>query len=98
MIQTAFDASDKIKDKRTQLNILSHLMQEVGELATEISIDANFLKRPAGPDGILGEAIDVIACALDIIKKAHPNIEPLYLKEIMAIKCGKWMEKNKEYL
>lgn len=53
---------------RHPLDVFSQLIEETGELATEINIQTGFRsdKQP-GKDGVIGEACDGIICQLDII-------------------------------
>ena len=64
---------------------------EVLELREEI--EKVKLGLPPGPDGIVGENIDVIACALDSIFEAAPDITDEQLAAIMFAKCNKWARK-----
>lgn len=90
MIKTVFETSAKIKDDRGCYDVLASLMSEVGELSTEIAIYEGHINRPVGKDGIIGEAIDVIACALDIIYLMDNNITKKEINEILRQKCEKW--------
>lgn len=78
---------DAIKDGRTQDNMLTYLKDEVDELTDEVA-------GAQGTDGITGEAIDVIACAVDLIRSDNPNDTITELEErmarYMATKCEKW--------
>ena len=90
LIDIVFDASDKKIDNRTSYNILAHLMEEVGELATEVNIDFVGYKTP-GEDGVIGEAVDVILCALDLIRVNYPTVTKEQLNTIAQLKCDKWL-------
>jgi hypothetical protein len=85
--------SDRIKDGRTNTGILTHLCGEVVELHDEVHPKDN---QP-GPDGIFGEAIDVMACCLDLIRRERPNATMLELEhevfEYMKLKLDKWERK-----
>jgi hypothetical protein len=65
---------------------------EVKELRVEIENPHN-----PGDDGIDGEAVDVMACCADIIRRQHPEmgLEELerYVAGIMRTKCEKWQRK-----
>lgn len=71
-------------------------MEEVGELATEISIESGFSDKEPGEDGIVGEAIDVALCAIDLTWVSSPNTteEELeeYVTEVIKRKLRKWKE------
>lgn len=92
MIKTTFTASRLAKDGRTPKEVLMVLMEEVGELATEISIETGFKKnREPSEDGVVGEAVDVILAALDIIAIHRPDITEKELKSLALSKCNKWL-------
>ena len=90
MINIIFESSDRIVNGRTSHSILAYLIEEVGELSTEINIQTGYTKRQPGADGILGEAIDVILCAIDLIKVNYPDITEEELKQVVKEKCCKW--------
>lgn len=92
MIKEVFEVS-KIVLPRTKHEVLAALMEEVGELATELNIQQGYSSKPRGEDGVIGEAIDVIVCALDIIYLEYPSMsEELFLK-MMKPKLEKWKKK-----
>lgn len=95
MIDETFKVAELIKD-RTPKDILVHLMEEVGELATEIAIHSGTSAKKAGEDGIIGEAVDVALCALDIIYIQKPNITESEVMDIVTSKLIKWYSKNKK--
>ncbi len=66
MIQETFEIS-KVVRPRTKHQVLNHLVQEVGELAKEVAEDEKWPYGQSGEDGITGESVDVILCALDLI-------------------------------
>lgn len=81
-----------IDDGRTDKDVIDHMRSELDELQAEIDDPEN-----PGPDGIFGEAIDVIACAVDIIRRRYPemSVEDLekMASEKMREKCIKWRNK-----
>lgn len=81
-----------IPEEATLYNHLGKLMEEVGELAEEISIDQGYVNKPSGEDGILGEACDVIICAFAIINKMHPTLSDRGLEAELSRKYLKWRE------
>lgn len=88
--------SERIDDGRTLSDVLGHAMEELGELATEVKIVNGKSYKKAGPDGVIGEAVDLINCALDIIYLAKPDFTEDELKEMQILKCEKWLEKVDE--
>jgi hypothetical protein len=93
MIQETFKVSMEMP-RRTKSEVFLSLVEEVGELATELSVDSGYSKKPEGKDGITGEAVDVIICALDLIwVHNHSTTEEeleKYLGEIIKTKLAKW--------
>ena len=84
--------SDRVNDGRQNQDIFQHGAGEMVELQSEILLDRAGLAP--GPDGILGEAIDVIACMMDIIRKQYPDITDDKLEWKMLEKCAKWERKT----
>jgi NTP pyrophosphatase (non-canonical NTP hydrolase) len=76
-----------IHNGRKAADAFKHLMSEVKELGDEIE------NGGAGTDGIKGEVMDVINCALDILFLLHPEVAIHELDEIMEAKCRKWVRK-----
>ena len=91
LVGITFAASNLVKNDRTPNDVLAVLVEEVGELATEISIERGFKNREPSADGIVGEAVDVILAALDIIKIHEPGITEKELNSIALSKCNKWL-------
>jgi hypothetical protein len=92
LVTTTFAASEQINDGHTLQDALIHMMTEVGELAQEIQIDTDKSNRLPSVDGVVGEAIDVIACALDIIHLQSPLLTEKDLVAIMQLKLQKWKD------
>ena len=51
-IKRILEISDEIKDGRTESRVILKTMEEIGELATEISIANNFTYKDASDDGV----------------------------------------------
>lgn len=79
-----------IKNGRNLRTICDHMVTEVNELDLEITLARTGMKP--GTDGVVGEAIDVIACALDVIFVERPDITDEELAAIMERKCKKWAD------
>lgn len=75
----------EIKNNRNIRSILNHLKGEVKELDVEVEY-----VNDENEDGIVGESIDIIACALDMIFIHNPDITIEQIDEIMIRKCEKW--------
>lgn len=96
-IQAIFDVSDEITKagvKRHPAAILTKATEELGELATEVGIvHMGFYKEP-GKDGILGEACDLINCAVDLIHISNPEATAEQVHAIIMNKLAKWKSKT----
>lgn len=70
------------------------LVEEVGELATEIAIEAGTKDRAPSPDGVSGEAIDVLVVILDLLHQQFGDtiFEQEFLDRVQA-KLNKWESK-----
>jgi hypothetical protein len=93
IVKEVFSVSEQVENARSLQDVLTHLVTEVGELALEIQISEGKSYKNSGSDGIVGEAIDVIVCALDIIKLHNPKIKEDYdLYPTVLRKLNKWKE------
>lgn len=63
-------SSDRIFPRRSYDTILKSLMEEMGELSTEIAIAQGTKKRSPSADGVKGEAVDVFVVAVDMLRAA----------------------------
>ena len=88
IVQIVRHYSQVIDNGRTLRSILDHARGEIDELAEEITKVEKGEEESA--DGVVGEAIDVIACALDAIFTQRPDITDEELNAIMTKKCKKW--------
>lgn len=84
--------SDRVNDGRDNFDIFNHGAGEMKELQTELTLKE--YEDESGPDGILGEAIDVIACMMDLIRKNYPAVTDVELEAVMLRKCEKWQRKT----
>lgn len=94
LVNTVFKVSTSIQNGRVPMTVLPFVMEEVGELSTEIAIDFGISMKAQGDDGIVGEAIDSIICLLDVIKLYKPDITEEELVKIATRKCMKWKAKH----
>lgn len=87
------DAGNMICDGRSADFIKGHLLGEVAELLEE------FEKRdaglPPGEDGIMGEAVDVALCAIDLAAQEieDPDKRLEIVNEVVVRKLQKWIDK-----
>ena len=80
-------------NNRTPETIMFHVMEEIGELSTEINIAAGRSYKQPSADGIVGESIDAIVALLDVIYKHQPDITEEEIVKIASLKCRKWIDK-----
>lgn len=83
-----------IQNGRTIRDAARHTGLELVELEEEISKKEQGLV--AGPDGVVGEAIDIIACALDIIFVEAPETTNEEICDTLLRKCEKWARRYKD--
>lgn len=82
---------------RDPLEVISKLMEEVGELSQEVGIAVGFQQRPMGKDGVLGETADVIITAIDVLYRTSPQSTAEDLSKAIALKLESWERKDKLY-
>jgi phosphoribosyl-ATP pyrophosphohydrolase len=73
--------------------IMLAVTEETGELATEVAIACGDKDRPPSPDGVIGEAVDLIITAVDMINAHQPGITVEEIYAIVNNKCNKWIAK-----
>jgi phosphoribosyl-ATP pyrophosphohydrolase len=73
--------------------IMHAVTEETGELATEVAIDLGYKDREPGPDGVVGEAVDLIITAVDMMNAQKPGITVEEIYAIVNNKCNKWIAK-----
>lgn len=73
LVNQILSSSVAVQNDRTVQDILNHTMTELGELALEVQIDQGKSYKLPGSDGIVGEALDMIACLVDM-KSDHAII------------------------
>lgn len=77
-----------VKNDRDIASVFEHLQSEVVELRDEIG--EKITGGESGVDGISGESVDIILCALDAISLEYPDMTWQELDEIMFAKFSKW--------
>lgn len=93
-MQMVVDTADRIFPRRSYDTILKSLMEELGELSTEIAIEQGTKDRAPSPDGVKGEAVDVFVVAVDMLRAAWGD--DLFSAEFdakVAEKLAKWERK-----
>jgi hypothetical protein len=89
LLQIMRHYAPQIDDGRSLADSLRYAAGELKELADEI--EAREAGKHPGPDGIVGEAIDVMVCMADIIVRAEPNFTDRDLTRLFDAKCRKWL-------
>jgi NTP pyrophosphatase (non-canonical NTP hydrolase) len=80
--------------KTRSLNSVCHATTaEMGELAEEVSIAMGDSYKQPGPDGITGEAVDLIISGLDLLYVNDRNITEAQLLAVAKPKLEKWILK-----
>lgn len=83
---------------RNKYGVLAHLMSEVGELAQEVSISQGDAYKTHSKDHIIGEAVDVLLCVLDLIHVHNPYFTEDDLISIAKNKGDKWVNAVQSYI
>lgn len=93
-IAMVVESADRIFPRRSYDTILKSLMEEMGELSTEIAIEQGTKKRAPSADGVKGEAVDVFVVAVDMLRQAWGDklFTPEF-NEAVARKLTKWESK-----
>ncbi len=79
------------KEPKTLLQRMVKLQEEVGELAQEVLIHesaSGTQHKSHGPDGVLGECVDVALVVLSIYFQQGGTLQ--HLEEAVARKSAKW--------
>lgn len=83
-----------IRNGRQLSDAFRHANNEMVELGEEIQLVET--GQVEGSDGVVGEAIDVIACMLDLIFLKEPDIDDEKINTILLTKCEKWARRYKD--
>ena len=97
LIGRVFEVSDQIDNGRSASDIVTYAMTELGELAEEVIIANGRSYKEPGKDGVIGEALDLIACAADMIRTQAPDLTEADLLEIIEPKLQKWKSNAANY-
>jgi len=96
LVNRCLAMSRRIKDSRTPSDIFFKLGEEFGELSQELLIQAGKHYKPAGKDGVIGEALDMIVCLIDLIHRHQNDVTEEQLAEMIQKKLNKWAEKSEQ--
>jgi hypothetical protein len=97
LVSEILATSKRVNDGRTAQDILTHAVTELGELALEVQISEGKSYKKAGKDGVVGEALDVISCMVDLIYVHYGRLaSEEFMVSLMKPKLDKWKEKADE--
>lgn len=95
ILRMVTDTSKKVRHKGRQA-VFKSLVEEVGELATEISIEDGDKDRDPSPDGVKGEGIDVFVVIVDLLyREFGEEIHSQSFADQVKSKLNKWENKCK---
>lgn len=83
--------------RRNRYSVLCKIVEEVGEMATELNIDCGHLLKEPGPDGVIGESVDAIISLIDMIYCTDDTMTEEALAAIFEAKLGKWVAAKKSF-
>jgi hypothetical protein len=81
LFDIALPVSEAVKP-RTAQKVYFHLLSEIGELAEEVNIASGELYKDPGPDGVMGEAADIMNCIADLLWITTPD------KQLLSEACN----------
>ena len=94
VVNSVLEVSKMVSQTRNETSVMLHVMEEVGELALELAIYNGTSYKPAGSDGVIGEAVDSIICLIDLIYCHNTEITEEELQVIFTKKTQKWIDKT----
>lgn len=97
LVSRILEVSGTIDNGRHPYSVLASLTEEVGELGKEVAISQGDSYKKADVDGIIGESIDVILAAVDMIYLADKTITEEQILAYAETKLAKWVSKTSEY-
>jgi NTP pyrophosphatase (non-canonical NTP hydrolase) len=94
MFNLITEMSDKLGKGSDPVIRMLKFGEEVGEFTVEVAVKTGNCSKPQGPDGVVGEAADVIITCLDIMHKLHPEVTSKQFDEVVKNKLAKWERKH----
>jgi hypothetical protein len=98
LVNRCLAMSRRIKDNRSVPDVQYKLTEEFGELGQELLIAAGKHYKMPGKDGVIGEALDMIVCLIDMIYHHQNDVTEEQLAEMIQKKLDKWAEKSEQML
>lgn len=96
VVQVVQAASREISNSRDLCSVMLKVVEEVGELGTEVNIATGKSYKQPGPDGVVGECVDAIAALVDLIYIYDPSITEQQLIQLTHAKMHKWATKERQ--
>jgi NTP pyrophosphatase (non-canonical NTP hydrolase) len=96
LVELILDTShiaDHFHKTRSLYSVLAATQSELGELSEEVAIESGDSYKEHGPDGIQGEAVDMIISGLDLLYVNNRNVTEAELLAIAKPKLEKWITK-----
>jgi len=91
LVNQCLATSRHVVDGRNRFISLAHASEELGELSEQVLIEEGVsYKEPK--EGVIGEAIDLIICGLDLIYLTKPTITEAEIMAIADTKLNKWRD------
>lgn len=87
-VEKILEVCQRIQNSRTIPSVFCALRREVEELNDEVLLHVD--GKTEGADGIIGESVDVILCAVDLIYQKKPDITKEQIMEVINRKLTKW--------
>ena len=63
----------------------------------EVAVELGISNKKVGPDGVVGEAADVLITCLSIVRRLFPDLTAEQFQAAVDKKLEKWEIKNKDY-
>lgn len=82
--------SDEIGSTQDIRNRGFKFFEEAGEFSVEVGIVLGVTNKTPGPDGVVGEAADVVITCLDIVHRLYPNLTEEEFEAVLQTKLDKW--------
>lgn len=87
------ELADIYHSQRNINSVMNAATSELGELAEEVNIASGVSYKEPGPDGVEGEAIDLILAAVDLLYVNNRKITEEDMVRIATPKLQKWHSK-----
>lgn len=88
-VSTILAVSLRVLDGRKHRDVIFHALTELGELAEEVRIKTGHGRgKTAGPDGVAGEALDLILCLVDYLHLLDPMTSDRRMVSVLNYTSG----------